>query len=83
MRRSLVVAIILILGYSSLCFAKVVNEHYPNGKLKSVQVYDNKGKIEGPYKIYWPNGKLKSETRYKHGRPYITHHWSEKGIRLK
>jgi antitoxin component YwqK of YwqJK toxin-antitoxin module len=83
MKKSLVLTVILIIGYSSLCFAKVVSEYFPNGKLKSVQVYDNKGKLEGPYKVYWPNGRLRSKTIYKHGRSSSTHNWSEKGVRLK
>jgi antitoxin component YwqK of YwqJK toxin-antitoxin module len=83
MKKAFMLMIILIVGYSSLCFARTVSEHYPDGKIKSVQVYYKNGLIEGPYRIYWPNGKLKSKTFYKYGRPYLTKKWSEKGKELK
>lgn len=82
MRRSLVLAIILTLTCSSICFANVVKQYYPNGKLYSTQVYYESGIPKGPYKIYWPSGKLKQMTLYQNGRPTVVHHWSPAGVRL-
>jgi len=82
MKKALVLAGILILACSNLCLAKVVHQYFPDGKLKSVQIYDEKGRIVGPYKIYWPNGKLRVKIIYKHGRPLTAHKWSEKGVRI-
>jgi len=82
MRRSLVLAIILLLACSTVCFAKVVKQYFPNGKLNSVQVYYANGVIKGPYKVYWPNGRLRWKTLYKNGRSYVTHSWSVNGVRL-
>jgi antitoxin component YwqK of YwqJK toxin-antitoxin module len=82
MRRSLVLAIILVLACSSVCFAKVVKQYFPDGKLYSTQVYYDSGIIKGPYKIYWQNRRLREETLYQNGRAIVTHNWSESGVRL-
>lgn len=83
MKRSLALIILLILIFSSVSFANMVRKYYPNGKLHTVQIYTDRGLHEGPDKIYWPNGKLKQEILYKHGRPYLTKNWSEKGVHLR
>jgi len=82
MKRSLILVVILIFTFSSVSFAKMVRKYFPNGKLNSTQIYDDKGIPKGPYMLYWPNGKLKRKILYKHGRPYSTRNWSEKGVLL-
>ncbi len=60
-------AVILVLTFTGLSFAKVMKEHYPNGRIKAVVRYNNKKQLNGAYKYYWPNGKLKEQGRYRNG----------------
>ena len=82
MRRILVLAIFLIFICSQLCFAYVIKQYYPSGKLFHSQVYYDNGMVKGPLKIYWANGRLRQKVIYKNYEPYITENWSENGVRL-
>ena len=54
-------------GYCIGCGSKhkTKEEHYPDGKLKAVYIYNDAGMLDGVTKEYEANGKLKSEETYK------------------
>ncbi len=68
MRRLLALAIIFVFFCSSVSFAKVVKQYYPNKKTRSVIKYNEKKQLDGTYKLFWSNGRLKEKGRYKDGR---------------
>ncbi len=67
MKKSLLLAIALILVCANLSFAKTVKQYYDNGKVRAVYHYNRKGVMDGPYKLYWENGRLKEKGVYKNG----------------
>ena len=67
MKKILLLIIVLVFTFASLCFARVEKQYYPNGKIKTVLRYNKADQLNGPYKIYWPNGKLKEQGKYKNG----------------
>ncbi len=83
MKKLFSITLVITLLLTNPVFAKTVKQYYPNGKLSSVQVYDDDGVIKGPCKTYWENGRLRQKTWYKHGLPYLSHTWSERGVRLQ
>ena len=84
MKKSFALTIMFILVCSSVCFAKVIKQYYPNGTLRSVLTYNNKNQLNGPYKYYWPNGKLKEKGRNKNGYPVgPIKRYSADGVLLK
>jgi antitoxin component YwqK of YwqJK toxin-antitoxin module len=77
--NKIILALLLLTFSSSLCFAKVVKEYFPDGKIYTVQVYNEQGEITGPYKVFYPNGRLRSKTWYRDGQPYATKRWDING----
>jgi antitoxin component YwqK of YwqJK toxin-antitoxin module len=83
MRRSIFLTVLLLFISSGLCFAKVVKEYFPDGRVYYIQKYDANDNIVGPFKRYWPNGRLREKIIYKNGVPYLTYRWSQEGVRLE
>ena len=83
MKRPIILAMILMFASSSLCLARVVKQYFPDGKIYSVQNYDDQNNIIGPFKIYWQNGRLREKIIYKNGQPYIIKRWTINGVRIQ
>lgn len=67
MKKTFMLAIILILATVGPVFARELKAYFPDGKLKSLASYNNKDQLNGVYKNYWSNGRLREQGRYKDG----------------
>lgn len=68
MKKSLILTLFLIFVCASVSFARTVQQYYPNGTTQSIMNYNEKGELNGVYKLYWPNGKLKEIKKFKNGQ---------------
>lgn len=68
MRKAILLLVVVVMAVSSVAYAEVLREYYPNGQLKEETNWKD-GEREGPYKEYYESGELREEVSAKDGKP--------------